>query len=83
MFSRALQLRYTHYLFTPEGPILPWSITLKVPAAISSWESIHTHWGEKVHICKKKQKDSKNLEKHVMQTSLVDEVSVTNVTLHK
>lgn len=36
MFSRALRLRYTQYLFTPEGPILPWSITLKVPAAISS-----------------------------------------------
>ena len=51
-------------VFTSEGPILPWSITLKVPYA-------------------KKAERWQNLEKHVMQTSLVDEVSVTYVTLHK
>ena len=44
-------------VFTSEGPILPWSIILKVPAAISI--SLHeklfaTTEVKKVHICKKK-----------------------------
>ena len=41
-------------VFTSEGPILPWSIILKVPAAISSREIIRNHWGEKSSYMQKK-----------------------------
>ena len=46
-------------VFTSEGPILPWSIILKVPAAISSREIIRNHWGEKSSYMQKKKKNRK------------------------
>ena len=46
-------------VFTSERPILPWSIILKAPAAISSREIIRNHWGEKSSYMQKKKKNRK------------------------